>query len=72
MNVDKIYQIALTLVPKVGYVAAKNIIAYLGSAVHVFKESRTNLMRIPGIGSVMANCIVSQRIFLKLNRNFDL
>lgn len=60
---DKIYQIALTLVPKVGDVAAKKLIAYCGSAEHVFKESRTNLIRIPGIGSVMANCIVSQRVF---------
>ena len=60
MNSEKIYQIALTLVPKVGDVAAKKLIAYCGSAEIVFKESRKNLMMIPGIGSVMANSIVSQ------------
>lgn len=60
MNSEKIYQIALTLVPKVGDVAAKKLIAYCGSAEAVFKESRKNLMMIPGIGSVMANSIVSQ------------
>ena len=60
MNSEKIYQIALTLVPKVGDVAAKKLIAYCGSAEAVFNESRKTLMMIPGIGSVMANSIISQ------------
>jgi len=60
MSSEKIYQIALTLVPKVGDVAAKKLIAYCGSAEAVFKEPRKNLMMIPGIGAVMANSIVSQ------------
>ena len=63
MNTDKFYQIALTLVPKVGDVAAKKLIAYCGSAENVFKESRKNLMCIPGIGAVIANSIVSQKAF---------
>jgi len=60
MNSEKIHQIALTLVPKVGDVAAKKLIAYCGGAEAVFKESRKSLMMIPGIGSVIANSIVSQ------------
>tara|TARA_B100000795_G_scaffold81725_1_gene58923 strand:+ start:6987 stop:8090 length:1104 start_codon:yes stop_codon:yes gene_type:complete len=60
MNSDKIYQIALTLVPKVGDVAAKKLIAYCGGAEAVFKESRKSLLLIPGIGSTIANSIVSQ------------
>ncbi|MCH1437348.1 MAG: hypothetical protein L7U70_04615 [Flavobacteriales bacterium] len=60
MNKERIYQIALTLVPKVGDVIAKKLIAYCGSAEAVFKEPKKNLMRIPGIGSVLANTIVSK------------
>ncbi len=60
MNKESIYQIALTLVPKVGDVIAKKLIAYCGSAEAVFMEPRKNLMRIPGVGSVLANTIVSK------------
>jgi len=60
MSSEKIYQIALTLVPKVGDVAAKKLIAYCGGAEAVFKESRQSLMMIPGIGLAIANSIVSQ------------
>ena len=60
MNSEKIHQIALTLVPKVGDVAAKKLIAYCGGAEAVFKESRQSLMLIPGIGAAIANSIVSQ------------
>lgn len=60
MNSEKIYQIALTLVPKVGDVAAKKLIAYCGGAEAVFKESKKSLMLIPGIGARIASSIVSQ------------
>jgi len=38
----------------------KKLIAYCGGAEAVFKESKKNLLLIPGIGSVIANSIVSQ------------
>ena len=38
MNTDKFYQIALTLVPNVGDVAAKKLLAYCGSVENVFKR----------------------------------
>ena len=60
MNSDKIYQIALTLVPKVGDVAAKKLIAYCGGAEAVFKESKRSLLLIPGIGPAIVNSILSQ------------
>lgn len=42
--------IALTKIPKVGPVVARNLISYCGSIEAVFEESRRNLMKIPGIG----------------------
>ena len=63
MNSDKFYQIALTLVSKVGDVAAKKLLACCGSAENVFKESRKSLTSIPRVGSVIANFILSQKSF---------
>ena len=60
MNSEKIYQIALTLVHKVGDIAAKKLIAYCGSAEAVFKQSKQSLMLIPGVGPVIANSIFSK------------
>ena len=56
---SKLYQIALTLLPNIGSVLAKNLIAYCGSADQVFKTSRDKLERTPGIGKERADAIVS-------------
>lgn len=53
------YQIALTLVPQVGALTAKILVSYCGSAEAVFKASRKELLKIPGIGTVVANSILS-------------
>jgi DNA processing protein len=42
--------IALTKMPKVGPVIARNLISYCGSVEAVFDESKKNLLKIPGIG----------------------
>lgn len=47
---QKILFIALSKVPKVGPVIAKNLISYCGSIEAVFDESKTALSKIPGIG----------------------
>ncbi|MBK9736248.1 MAG: DNA-protecting protein DprA [Saprospiraceae bacterium] len=47
-----LYLIALTKVPKVGPVVAKNLISYCGGVEAVFKESRKNLIKILGIGQI--------------------
>lgn len=54
-----LYQIALTLLPNVGSVLAKNLVAYCGSAEQVFKTGKTKLEKIPGIGKDRAAAIAS-------------
>lgn len=44
------HQIALTLLPQVGAVTAKTLVSYCGSAEGVFRASRRELLKIPGIG----------------------
>ncbi|MEK6818520.1 MAG: DNA-protecting protein DprA, partial [Nanoarchaeota archaeon] len=55
------YKIGVTLLPRMGSILSKNIIAYCGSAAAVFKEKEKNLQKIPGIGEIIAKAIVEQR-----------
>jgi DNA processing protein len=58
MNSDLKYKIALSLIPKIGPVTAKKLIAYIGSIEGIFSESKKNLLKIPGIGEILAESIV--------------
>ncbi|NOT36744.1 MAG: DNA-protecting protein DprA [Saprospiraceae bacterium] len=44
------YEIALSKIPHVGPVSARLLISYCGSAEAVFKEKKSKLLAIPGIG----------------------
>lgn len=57
MNTDTLYQIALTLVPNIGSVQAKNLVEHFGSAEEIFKAKRNTLSSIEGIGDLKANAI---------------
>jgi DNA processing protein len=63
MEQEKIYQVALSMVPGIGNVLAKSLISYCGSASAVFKSRLTQLARIPGIGRYHAESILSFREF---------
>ena len=58
-----IYQIALTLIPGIGDVNAKALLAYCGSPEAVFKEKKSHLIKIPGIGSIAAKSISKADVF---------
>ncbi|MES2565290.1 MAG: DNA-processing protein DprA [Bacteroidota bacterium] len=62
--VDLTYQIGLTLLDGVGDILAKNLVAYCGSAEQVFKTSKAQLEKIPGIGSYTSNAIFKNKIVL--------
>lgn len=53
------HQIALTLAPQVGAVTAKILTSYCGSAEAVFRASKRELLKIPGIGPVTADGLLS-------------
>jgi len=57
-----LYQIALTLIPGIGDITAKKLIAYCGSAEAVFKEKKKNFEKIPGIGETLAGAIANQNV----------
>jgi DNA processing protein len=49
----------------VGNVLAKNLLAYCGSAQNVFKQSKSKLLKIPGIGETIATNILAFTDFSK-------
>jgi DNA processing protein len=53
------YQIALTMLPNIGSVLAKNLIAYCGSAEAVFRSSKAKLIKIPSIGEERVDGILN-------------
>lgn len=56
-NEELYYSVALTMIPEVGPVLARNLIAYAGSAKDVFAMSRGKLEKVPGIGPQTAKSV---------------
>ena len=65
------YQIGITLIPGIGNILAKNLIAYIGDVEGVFKESKKNLAKIPGIGEVRAAEIASQKVLKRADEEVE-
>ncbi len=57
------HKIALGLIPRIGDINARKLVSHLGSVEAVFHEPYRNLIKIPGIGSGIANYI-SERSYL--------
>lgn len=56
-----INKIALSLLPNIGAVNARRLVAYLGSVDAVFEVSKKELKDIPGIGKKLINIILNKR-----------
>lgn len=65
---DLRYLIALTLIPSVGSITARKLIAYTGSAQAVFREKKSNLQKIPGIGSFLAGSLQPENVLAQADK----
>ncbi len=65
------YQIALTMIPKVGGITAKKLIAYCGGLEGVFAEKKANLMKIPGIGEFIAKAVSGHGVFKEAEKEIE-
>jgi DNA processing protein len=65
------YQIALTMIPKVGGITAKKLIAYCGGVEAIFKEKKSALLKIPGIGEMLASSITGHDIFREVDKEIE-
>ena len=60
-----LYKIAISLIPGVGSMNAKKLIAYTGSIEGIFREKKQSLLKIPGIGEVISNEIANSNVLSK-------
>src|SRR5210317_96642 len=65
MDASKIYQVAISLVPGIGNLLARQLISYCGSAREVFSASKKTLTQVPGIGHKTASSFKSKTALLK-------
>lgn len=71
MNNHLLYEVALTLVPGIGDVNGKKLVAYCGGAEAVFCEKKRTLSKIPGIGEKTIESIMSQDVLLRAERELN-
>ena len=71
MNNHLLYEVALTLVPGIGDVNGKKLVAYCGGAEAVFCEKKKTLSRIPGIGEKTIESIMSQNVLSRAELELD-
>jgi DNA processing protein len=65
MSEQLLYKIGLTLIPGVGDIGGKKLVAYCGGPEAVFREKRRQLEKIPGIGPQTIDNIVKQNVLLR-------
>lgn len=62
---DLVYRIALTLLPGVGHVNARKLISFTGTPEALFKEKKSNILKIPGVGDGVAGVISKNEEYLR-------
>jgi len=65
------YKIALSMLPGIGGVLARNLVAYVGSIEGVFSQSLQALQKIPGIGEFNARLIKKTNVFPEVEKEIE-
>lgn len=59
------------MIPLVGSITAKKLIAFCGGAEAVFRQSKVSLQKIHGIGEALANAVGNQKVLELAAREFE-
>lgn len=65
MTPELLYQLALTLIPNIGDVQARQLVQHVGNAAEVFRAAKSSLEKIEGIGTLRAKSIKEFKDFAK-------
>ncbi|MCK3685923.1 DNA-processing protein DprA [Maribellus sp. YY47] len=65
------YKIALSMLPGIGGILARNLLAYVGSVEEIFTSSQKALMKIPGIGELNAKRIRAANVLEKAEKELE-
>lgn len=68
---ELLYQIALTKIPLVGAVTARNLVSYCGNARSVFSASKKQLLKIPNVGERIAENIIQTGILQEAEKELQ-
>jgi len=68
---DLLYKLALTLIPGVGSVNGKSLVAYCGGVQAIFMEKKRALLKIPGIGEQTVNAISNHNVFARAEEELE-
>lgn len=71
MNEKYRYLMALSLIKGVGPIRSKTLIAHLGSAEAVFHENVHSLLKIPGVGSALAEGVSDKSIMKRVDAELE-
>ena len=71
MSDKLLYQIAVTKIPLVGTIAAKNLISWCGGSREVFEATKDELLRVPGIGEATAKNILKQDVLREAEKEVE-
>jgi DNA processing protein len=59
-----IYEIGVSLLPNIGSINGKKLVAYCGGAEAVFKQKKSHLEKIEGIGKKTTDLIINQNVLI--------
>ncbi len=65
------FKLALSMIPGIGGILARNLVAYTGSVEGIFSESLKSLKQIPGIGEINARRIKNKEIFERAEKELE-
>ncbi|MBN1822207.1 MAG: DNA-processing protein DprA [Prolixibacteraceae bacterium] len=65
------YKIAISMIPGIGSILARNLIAYTGSVEGIFNEKTSVLKKIPGIGEINAKKISDPQILINAENEIE-
>jgi DNA processing protein len=58
---EKVYQVGLSLIPKIGDILIKQLVSYCGSAENVFKAPKVNFLKFPISGKYLLKISFNKR-----------
>jgi len=65
------FKIAANIIPGIGCITAKKIIAHTGGPEALFSEKKSNLLKIPGVGTYLASRINKSGIIEQAEREIE-
>ncbi len=65
---ERVYQVALCMLPGIGPVSAKRLVSHCGSAGEVFRQKKKQLLRIPHIGEAIAGALENKDVLRRAEK----